>query len=491
MTAMIPEPSPASSRTERALDPRGWALIAVGLATIFLILLAAGVLAVVQNARVKNAAVYALTHDVEIEDEAEDIRLQALELRVQHRNLLFGRITQVSLEDLDAAWIELDREIDSLNAIDVSGLDIPPPAAIREAADRYWADFRPAVAVDADPSTVRDATLRALERLDIIEDMAAEIDLVGTRLTADGLANVQRAASTERTLIGVLLAGTAIAAVLLAFSAARLFRQLRDAYAGERTAREELARALQTKKDFVADASHELRTPLAVIRGSAELALAAGDSAEQRSNLARITSEADRMTKLVEDLLFLARSDAGAPPIEREYVPVRWLASHIVERATALVGQRGISLDSVIEGHGFLEADSGRLEQALLALVDNAAKHSPPGEPVRLRAAADGDTLTFTVEDHGPGIPAAELPLVFDRFYQVGSRRSRKQGGYGLGLATARSITEAHGGRLTAASTPGAGTTMMLTVPLATLPDPDGLLAESDEVIPGDRVKSR
>jgi two-component system sensor histidine kinase VicK len=448
-------------------------MTATGLAAIFMTLMIAGVLAVVQNARVKDAAVYALTHDVEVEDEAEDIRLLALELQHQHRNILLSGPTATALEELDATWADLDREIDSLVALDVAGLEIPPPMFIRDAADRYWTDFRAAVTENADPADVRAASLRALDRLDDIEDVAREIDAVGTELTAAGLRNVQQAASVERTFIAVLLAGTVVAAIILAIAASRVVRQLQAAWAGERAARQDLSRALQAKKDFVADASHELRTPLAVIRGSAELAQQSDDASEQSANLARIASEAEHMTKLVEDLLFLARSDAGAPPLEREYVPARWLANDVARRAAGVAEQRGASVQATIEGHGFLEADPDRLAQAVLALVDNAARHSPNDAPVELRAIADAQRLTITVRDQGPGIPAAELPLIFDRFYQVGARRSRKRGGYGLGLAIARSIAEAHGGSIVAESAPGVGTTMTLSVPLCTLPETD------------------
>jgi two-component system sensor histidine kinase VicK len=233
----------------------------------------------------------------------------------------------------------------------------------------------------------------------------------------------------------------------------------------------ELARALQTKTDFIADASHELRTPLAVILGNAETALASKNPGLHETSLAAIAAETRRMGKLVDDILFLARSDAGSPPLEREYVPARWLVTRLVKPAGVLARQRASCLSDQIGGEGYLEVDPERIEQAVLILVDNAARHSPTGSCVSLTSRVDGGYLTIEVADSGSGIHPEELPHIFDRSYQVKNRRSRKKGSAGLGLSIARTIVAAHGDSITAQSALGAGTRMTIRLPLAAPPE--------------------
>jgi signal transduction histidine kinase len=136
-----------------------------------------------------------------------------------------------------------------------------------------------------------------------------------------------------------------------------------------------------------------------------------------------------------------------------------------------LARQRSSSLSDQVGGEGFLEVDPERIEQAVLILVDNAARHSPTGACVSLTSRVDGGYLTIEVADSGPGIHPEELPHIFDRFYQVKNRRSRKKGGAGLGLSIARTIVAAHGGSITAQSAPGGGTRMTIRLPLAAPPE--------------------
>ena len=208
-----------------------------------------------------------------------------------------------------------------------------------------------------------------------------------------------------------------------------------------------------------------------MIRGNAEIGLTTPDAVVQREVLEEIAAEAKRMGTLVDDLLFLARSDAGAAPLEREYVPAHWLTSRIRKPAEALARQRGTCLTTDLNGTGHLEVDPARIEQVVLILVDNAAKHTPPGACVHLRARAERGELTIEVVDQGPGIPPEELPLIFDRFYQIGPRRARKKGGAGLGLSIARTIVQAHGGSIAADSGPGRGTRMTIRLPLSSEPE--------------------
>jgi signal transduction histidine kinase len=177
------------------------------------------------------------------------------------------------------------------------------------------------------------------------------------------------------------------------------------------------------------------------------------------------------MGNLVDDLLFLARSDAGSPPLDKEYVPARWLASRLTKPAEVLADQRASCLSTSITGEGYLEVDPERVEQAVLILVDNAARHSPPGVCFSLATRAADGVFTIEVSDSGPGIPPHELPLIFDRFYQVKNRRSRKKGGSGLGLSIARTIVTAHGGTISAESLLGEGSRMTIRLPLSPPPE--------------------
>jgi two-component system sensor histidine kinase BaeS len=177
------------------------------------------------------------------------------------------------------------------------------------------------------------------------------------------------------------------------------------------------------------------------------------------------------MGKLVDDLLFLARSDAGSPPLDREFVPARWLVSRLVAPAEMLARQREACLTADVGGEGYLEADPERIEQAVMILIDNAARHSPPRACVSLSSRVENGHFAIAVADSGPGIAPDELPMIFDRFYQVKNRRSRKKGGGGLGLSIARTIVAAHGGSIAAESAPGEGTRMTIRFPLSPPPE--------------------
>jgi two-component system, OmpR family, sensor histidine kinase VicK len=297
------------------------------------------------------------------------------------------------------------------------------------------------------------------------------MDNLGDRLADESLTRVQDAIRTEQIILIGLIAGALLIGVTLAIFAGRILARLRGLYELEQQSRYELARSLQTKTDFIADASHELRTPLAVILGNAETALASKNPALHETSLSAIAAESERMGKLVDDLLFLARSDAGSPPLDEEYVPARWLVSRLVKPAGVLARQRASCLSDQIGGEGYLVVDPERIEQAVLILIDNAARHSPTGACVWLTSRVESGFLAIEVADSGAGIAPDELPYVFDRFYQLKNRRSRKKGGAGLGLSIARTIVAAHGGSITAESELREGTRMTIRLPLAAPPE--------------------
>jgi PAS domain S-box-containing protein len=228
---------------------------------------------------------------------------------------------------------------------------------------------------------------------------------------------------------------------------------------------EALAREVRAKSDFLADVSHELRTPLTVIRGNAEVGLQLRRECVHADHLEEIVEESSMMSRMVEDLLFLARSDSDSLPLDLQTVPAEELRGGLARRAEALARKHGAFLQTALSGKGRLRCDAQRINQAVLVLVDNAVKYGLPGEPVRLSSSTRQGELLIEVSDRGPGIPSEEMARIFERFYRGESTLEER--GSGLGLAIARTIAGAHGGSLEAESRVGEGTHMFLHLPLA------------------------
>ncbi|MEU0332373.1 HAMP domain-containing sensor histidine kinase [Streptomyces sp. NPDC006193] len=220
-------------------------------------------------------------------------------------------------------------------------------------------------------------------------------------------------------------------------------------------------------RQFVADAGHELRTPLASIRGYAELTRRGREQVgpDTRHALGRIESEAGRMTLLVEDLLLLARLDAGRP-LQFERTDLVPLVVDTVSDARA-AGQDHVWRLELPEEPALVRADPARLQQVLVNLLGNARTHTPPGTTVTARVRRRGPWLCVDVEDDGQGIPPELLPHVFERFARGDSGRSRATGSTGLGLAIVQAVAAAHGGAVTVDSEPGR---TVFTVRLPALP---------------------
>ena len=222
-----------------------------------------------------------------------------------------------------------------------------------------------------------------------------------------------------------------------------------------------LESAFSRQRQFVSDASHELRTPLTVIRGQLEvLALEPDPSAERVAEVERkAVNEVRRIQRLVEDLLTLARLDEGVVPRPAD-VP---LEPFVKETAAAVDGASRIDVEPVVQGT--LRADSDQIAQVIRNLLRNAVDHTPPGGRVRMGAEARDGTVRIYVDDEGDGIPVGERDRVFDRFHRVEAARDRRSGGSGLGLAIARSIVEAHGGRIWAEDSPLGGARIAFELP--------------------------
>jgi len=222
-------------------------------------------------------------------------------------------------------------------------------------------------------------------------------------------------------------------------------------------------RALEAQRRFVADASHELRTPLTTIRGNVELLRLDANALQpdQREALEDVVSETERMSRLVNNLLELARADAGFK-IRREPVPIQPVIDEVLTRAARWAG--GVALESGGTVDAIVAGDRDYLVQLLTILVDNALKYTPPGGRVEVTPTVTGKTLRIAVRDTGPGIPPEHQPHVFDRFYRADP--SRHGEGTGLGLAIARWIARELGGDIALDSVVGQGSTFTIILPV-------------------------
>lgn len=231
----------------------------------------------------------------------------------------------------------------------------------------------------------------------------------------------------------------------------------------------ERAETERARRDLIAAVSHDLRTPLASLRALAE-ALDDGvvdDPEGIRRYLRLMTGETERLNMLIDDLFELARLESGALRLDRTPSPVQDLISEALERMTAQAGRKGLQLAGEVVGDPPpVLIDGQQVTRVLLNLVQNAIRHTPADGSVTLRAARAEDGVLVEVRDTGEGIGADDLPRVFDRFYRGDPARTREAGA-GLGLAIARGIVEAHGGRIWVESSPGQGTRFAFTLPAA------------------------
>lgn len=224
--------------------------------------------------------------------------------------------------------------------------------------------------------------------------------------------------------------------------------------------------AFEQQRRFTADASHELRTPLTIIKANTSLALAEAETvADYRQAMEAADRAADRTGRIVQDLLLLARSDAGQLDWQKRPVPLEDLIEQAVETARG-PGRAQIDWRVTEDGLAAL-GDAHALLRLLDNLLDNAARHTPPDGEIVVTGAAAGETVTLEVADTGPGIAPEHLPHVGERFYRADAARTGASGGTGLGLAICRSIVEAHGGQMTIDSALGAGTRICVILPRA------------------------
>lgn len=280
-----------------------------------------------------------------------------------------------------------------------------------------------ALSADSDEGVLAEHHLRYLRQTGLLSTRIAFTDSTLEQATLRSL------------LTGSLLIGLAALAVLFACS-----------YVLSGAVTRPVDRAWQQQKQFLSDASHELKTPLTVILSSAEL-LEQSAAPEQKQYVDNVRAESRRMKRLVEDMLTLSRVERGGEHLPDTTADLSDAAADAALRFEPVAYEAGHTLSYDIAPELLVRGDSGRLEQAVAVLLDNAIKYAAPGTEVRLDAARQGKNACLWVENQGDPIPADKLPHIFDRFYRADESRT-DGGSFGLGLPIARAIVEAHRGTL-------------------------------------------
>lgn len=228
-----------------------------------------------------------------------------------------------------------------------------------------------------------------------------------------------------------------------------------------------LEHAVAEMRQFSAAMAHEIRTPLAAIRADMELSLAARRSPEeQRLAIVSQLEEIDKLTRLLAQLLTLARAEAGELSVSRRAMDLGALARAVVDTLEPVAQAKDISLTCECTEDVEITGDHGWMERLLLNLVDNAIKFTKPGGAITVFVTRAGSTATLAVQDSGIGIAADALPHVFDRFYRADASRSSATDGAGLGLSLVKWIADRHGATIDVASRPGNGSTFTLKLPI-------------------------
>ena len=220
-------------------------------------------------------------------------------------------------------------------------------------------------------------------------------------------------------------------------------------------------------RSFSSAIAHELRTPITVMRGEAELALLQATSIEEyRTVLASQLEELERLRRLVDDLLLLARAEAGELQLQLQVINLGQFSQNLSQHLESVAASRGIRLQAVSADGVFIRGDARWLERTVLNLLDNALKFTPVDGTIGLCVTAKGEFAILEVRDTGPGITAEALPKIFDRFFRADESRSRQIEGIGIGLTLAKTFVEAHQGRIEVESELGQGTLFRIYLPL-------------------------
>ncbi|MFF0287781.1 ATP-binding protein [Streptomyces sp. NPDC005262] len=386
-------------------------------------------------------------------------------------------VVQENPDALEQSAAAGERPLKSAEGKALEAADVEVGEGVRSVDLPGLGPYRVEAVVGADRTTTVLVGIPAAEvRGALTTLILVEVCVTGAGLIAAGIAGAAMVGVALRPLRRVAATATRVSELQLHSGEVAPLERVPDAEADPRTEVGQVGAALNRMlghvgsalavrqesemrvRQFVADASHELRTPLASIRGYAELTRRGREETgpDTRHALGRIESEAERMTGMVEDLLLLARLDAGRP-LSYESTDLSPIVVDAVSDARA-AGQRGHHWRLELPDEpATVHADPTRLHQVLVNLLANARTHTPPGTTVtaRVRAGAAHPWVTLEVQDDGPGIPVQLLPHVFERFARGDASRSRNAGSTGLGLAIVQAVVTAHGGRVEVRSVPG------------------------------------
>jgi signal transduction histidine kinase len=229
---------------------------------------------------------------------------------------------------------------------------------------------------------------------------------------------------------------------------------------------ERLQRVFDSQRRFVGDAAHELKTPLTAMKGNLEVALQRDRSTEDyREIVSTSLGQVERLARLVKSLLTLTQFSGEHPPIDLKPVLLEPLVQELVSELAILAEDKGCLLTAHLQDVPHVLGDMGQLKQLVINVLDNAIRHSPPGESVTVTLQSSADLVVLTVEDTGSGIETDHLPHIFERFYRADRARDRESGGTGLGLAIAKEIVLAHNGTITVRSEFRKGSVFTVSLP--------------------------
>ena len=230
---------------------------------------------------------------------------------------------------------------------------------------------------------------------------------------------------------------------------------------------EQLARTEQMRREFLANTAHELRTPLAVLQGNLENMLE-GVIQPDMERIFFLQEEVMRLTRLVGELRELSLAEAGQLVLHREALDINALLQRVIGMLQPLFDEKGLQVHCDLAALPSVQADRDRMQQVFYNVLTNAQRYAPAGGNIQVHSWSAGTSLFLSVADDGEGIPAADLPHVFDYFYRADKSRSRESGGSGIGLSLARRFVESHGGHIWAANTATGGAEITMELPCKT-----------------------